>query len=85
MEEGKSVLTLSRHTHPVTSLSFNPNGDILVTASHQRLLLWSIKDGSLIKSFKSEGGVNDVSWDSTGTKIAACYSDNTAYCIDLRV
>jgi len=84
VEDGKCRFSLSRHSHPVTAVAFCPTAPLLASASHDRLHIWSIKDGSLVRSFQSEGGINDICWDSTGHNIAAVYSDHSAVVIHLR-
>ncbi len=84
-EKARCLYTLNKHAHPVTALAFSPgNAEYLASASHDRLHIWSLKDGSLARTFKSEGGINDLCWDSTGRRLCACYSDHTAYVIELK-
>ena len=43
------------------------------------------QDGSLIKTYRGQGGIFEVCWNAAGTKVAACFSDNTVSVIDVRV
>ena len=68
---GKHIHTLSRHTHPVTSLAFQPGGGgLLVSGSHDRVHVWSLEGGVLVRTFRSEGegGVNELCWDASGRR-----------------
>lgn len=38
---------------------------------------------ALVRTFKSEGGINDLTWSADGRRIAACYSDHTGYVLQL--
>ena len=78
---------LHRHTHPVTCLSFQSGaGGLLVSGSHDRVHVWSVSDGVLVKTFRSEGegGVNELAWDSSGRRIMVAYADSWNYLIDLK-
>jgi transducin (beta)-like 1 len=81
------MFTLAKHAHPVTSVEFQPGNALLVSASHDRVHLWSTADGTLVKSFRSEGdgGINSLAWDSVGRRIAVAYSDGPAYILDLQI
>jgi transducin (beta)-like 1 len=65
-EGGKCLATLTRHNHPVTNIAFNPSGELLASGSHDRVHIWTVKDGRLVKTFKSPAGITDVSWHSNG-------------------
>jgi transducin (beta)-like 1 len=55
VETGSSLYTLTKHTNPVYSVAFSPNGDYLASGSFDRCLyIWSVKDGQLVKSYKGE-------------------------------
>ena len=83
----KLLHTLTRHTHPITSLSFQPGaGGLLASGSHDRVHVWSVGDGQLVKTFRGEGvgGVNEVAWDGSGSRIMVAYADSWNYCVNLR-
>ncbi len=84
---GSLLFTLAKHAHPVTALEFQPGNSLLVSASHDRVHLWSTNDGTMVKSFRSEGdgGINSLVWDSVGRRIAVAYSDGPAYILDLQL
>eukprot|EP01100_Stratorugosa_tubuloviscum_P012598 TRINITY_DN6020_c4_g1_i1.p1 TRINITY_DN6020_c4_g1~~TRINITY_DN6020_c4_g1_i1.p1 ORF type:complete len:438 (-),score=178.71 TRINITY_DN6020_c4_g1_i1:146-1459(-) len=83
-EAGTCLFTLTKHTQPVYSVSFSPCGEYLASGSYDKCLhIWSVKDASLIKTFKGKGGIFDVSWNNTGDKIAACLG-NSVSIVDFR-
>ena len=87
VSSGKPLHTLARHAHPITSLSFQSGaGGLLVSGSHDRVHVWSVGDGQLVKTFRSEGegGVNEVAWDASGRRILVAYADSWNYLIDLK-
>ena len=86
VETGSCKCTLREHSEPVYSLGFSPCGDYLASGSfdHQ-LLIWSVKDGSLVRSFKGDGGIFEVSWNATGTKVAASCADQSVRVVDFRM
>jgi len=79
---GKCSLTIAKHVHPVTTVAFSSLGDALVTGAHERLSMWNVKDGELLRTFKHEGGINHLSWNNDG-KVAAGYSDHSVCVMDL--
>lgn len=96
---GRLLHTLTQHTHPVQSLSFAPRSQLLATASHERVFVWNLATGSLLRTFKNlgdpltqtanhvpigmVGGLNDVAFDSKGEQLAAAYSDAMTYVMQL--
>tara|TARA_B110001452_G_scaffold152418_1_gene126811 strand:- start:192 stop:1694 length:1503 start_codon:yes stop_codon:yes gene_type:complete len=85
-ETGKCCHVLDKHSDPVYSVAFSPNGQYLASGSFDHCLhIWSVKDGSLIKTYTGQGGIFEVCWNAAGTKVAACFSDNTVSVIDVRV
>lgn len=82
---GKCIRTLSSHTDPVYSLDFSPNAEFLATGSFDRCInIWSVKDGTLLKKFRGDGGIFEVTWNPAGDKVAACFSSNTVTVLDMR-
>jgi len=85
-ETGKCCHVLDKHSDPVYSVAFSPNGQYLASGSFDRCLhIWSVKDGSLIKTYRGHGGIFEVCWNAEGTKVAACFSNNIVSVIDVRV
>lgn len=82
-ETGTCLHSLIKHTHPVYSVAFSPDGQYLASGAFDKCLhIWSLKDGSLVKTYTGPGGIFDVCWNSSGTKVAAGFSDNTVACFD---
>jgi len=85
-EAGACINTLNKHLDPVYSVSFSPNGDYLASGSFDRCLhIWSVKDGNLVKTYRGSGGIFEVCWNSTGDKVASCFSNNTVCVLDFRM
>mmetsp|Transcript_53287 Transcript_53287/g.122461 ORF Transcript_53287/g.122461 Transcript_53287/m.122461 type:complete len:504 (-) Transcript_53287:158-1669(-) len=85
-ETGKSLHVLDKHRDPVYSVAFSADGQYLASGSFDRCLhIWSIKDGSLIKTYKGSGGIFEVCWNADGTKVAACFSTHIVSVIDVRM
>ncbi|KAI8923432.1 WD40-repeat-containing domain protein [Entophlyctis helioformis] len=74
---GSNMFVLSGHSEPVYSISFSPSGLYLASGSFDhRVFVWSMKDGSLIKTHRGDGGVFEVAWNGRGDRLAVCYTDN---------
>jgi transducin (beta)-like 1 len=74
---GKCLYSLTKHTDPVYSIAFSPNGEYLASGSFDRSLhVWSVKDGSLVKTYNGAGSIFEVCWNSAGDKVAACFSNS---------
>jgi len=83
---GKELFTLTKHVDPVYSVAFSPSGEYLASGSFDRCLhIWSVKDGSLVRTFKGNGGIFEVCWNAKGDKVAACFSNNTVCVVDFRM
>jgi transducin (beta)-like 1 len=82
---GRCIQTLEHHSDPVYSLDFSPNGEFLASGSFDRCLcIWSVKDGTLLKTYTGHGGIFEVTWNPSGDKVAACFSNNTVAVVDCR-
>mmetsp|Transcript_56791 Transcript_56791/g.93973 ORF Transcript_56791/g.93973 Transcript_56791/m.93973 type:complete len:491 (+) Transcript_56791:94-1566(+) len=85
-ETGKSCHVLDKHSDPVYSVAFSSDGQYLASGSFDRCLhIWSVKDGSLIKTYRGNGGIFEVCWNSQGTKVAACFANHIVSVIDVRM
>jgi len=83
---GACLHVLSKHTDPVYSVAFSANGQFLASGSFDKSLhIWSVRDGALLKTYRGNGGIFEVAWNAAGTKVAACFSNNTVAVMDARV
>jgi transducin (beta)-like 1 len=86
VEVGRCVHSLTKHTDPVYSVAFSPSGEYLASGSFDKCLhIWSVKEGKVIKTYKGSGGIFEVCWNSTGEKVAACFSNNTVCVVDIKL
>ena len=80
---GECIRTFNMHTEPVYSVAFSPDGKHVASGSFdKRVRVWEIATGLLEKTYRGEGGVFEVCWNQEGTKIAACFSNNTIAVLD---
>ncbi|ONM18802.1 leunig-related6 [Zea mays] len=86
VEQGRLLYSLSGHRQPVYSVAFSPDGEYLASGSlDQCLHIWSVKEGRVLKTYRGTGGIFEVCWNIEGTKIAACFSNNTVCVMDFRM
>jgi len=84
IETEKSIYTIIKPMHPVTSVCFSPNGEMLATTSHDRVHVWVVKDGAVVRTFKGDSGVSDISWDAGSQRVAAALSDGSTVVIGVK-
>jgi len=86
VEKGECILTLCKHTEPVYSVAFNPTGDYIASGSFDKCMhIWSVKDGTLVKTHRGNSGIFEVAWSSTGDKVAACFFNKVVSVVDFKV
>ncbi|KAM3385624.1 hypothetical protein ACQJBY_009428 [Aegilops geniculata] len=86
VEKGHLLYSLAGHRQPVYSVAFSPDGEYLASGSlDQSLHIWSVKEGRILKTFRGSGGIFEVCWNKEGSKIAACFSNNTVCVMDFRM
>ncbi|AQK42853.1 WD40 repeat-containing protein HOS15 [Zea mays] len=86
VEQGCLLYSLSGHRQPVYSVAFSPDGEYLASGSlDQCLHIWSVKEGRILKTYRGTGGIFEVCWNKEGSKIAACFSNNTVCVMDFRM
>ncbi|KAM7353387.1 transducin beta like ebi [Cochliomyia hominivorax] len=85
VERGMCIHTLTKHTEPVYSVAFSPDGKYLASGSFDKCVhIWSTQSGQLVHSYKGTGGIFEVCWNSKGTKVGASASDGSVFVLDLR-
>jgi len=78
-------LVMDAHTGAVNHVAFSPNGQYLLTASNDKTaLLWNIKTGIPIKTFKHSKAVYFADFSPDGSKIITTSMDNTAALWDVK-
>ncbi|KAF5397475.1 hypothetical protein PHET_09476 [Paragonimus heterotremus] len=78
VETGKCQRVLSKHSEPVYSVAFSPDGRLLATGSFDQWVhIWNVATGSLINSYLGTGGIFEVCWNSRGDKVGASASDGS--------
>lgn len=76
--DGTSITTFKGHNGTMTSISFSPDGQILVSGSADKTIKLSKSDGTLIKTLtEHEDGVNSVSFSPSGQTFASASNDKT--------
>ncbi|BCL36579.1 hypothetical protein [Nostoc sp. MS1] len=75
---GTVIYNFFGHKKKVNSVSFNPNGDLIASASDDKTVkVWKL-DGTVMKSFEEHGnGVTSVIFSPNGKLIASASKDNT--------
>jgi len=83
IETGECIRLLSRHHESVYSVAFSPSGDFIASGSLAgQLYIWNVKEGKTIKSYKGNGDIFEVAWNSGESRVAACFSSNVVSVID---
>lgn len=83
LTDGSCFRTFDRHRDSVYSVAFSPSGNYLASGSLAgQLYVWNISNGKHIKSYKGQGDIFEVAWNSEETRVAACFSSNVVAVID---
>ena len=81
------IYTFTSHIHPITSINFSSYLPyLLATASHERIYIWSIKDGVLVRTFRTltdNGGINTIQFNKENRKLAAAMSNGQVIILDI--
>ncbi|XP_039144793.1 F-box-like/WD repeat-containing protein TBL1XR1 isoform X2 [Dioscorea cayenensis subsp. rotundata] len=63
---------------PVIEMEFSPDGDYIASESEQCLLIWKVKDGTIVKFCSGcDPWRYNLSWNREGNKIAAGYTNGS--------
>lgn len=85
VEQGICLYKLTRHTEPVYSVSFSPDGKYLASGSFDKCVhIWSVDTGQLTNSYLGSAGIFEVCWNSRGDKVGASAADGSVFVLDLR-
>ncbi|XP_060858034.1 F-box-like/WD repeat-containing protein ebi [Metopolophium dirhodum] len=85
VERGACIHTLTKHTEPVYSIAFSPDGKYLASGSLDKWVhIYSTQSHQLIHSYKGTGRIFDVFWNSKGDKVGASAYDGHVFVLDLR-
>lgn len=85
VEQGKCLYKLTRHSEPVYSVSFSPDGKYLASGSFDKCVhIWSADTGQLTNTYRGTAGIFEVCWNSRGDKVGASASDGSVFVLDLR-
>jgi transducin (beta)-like 1 len=75
--DGSCVGCFNEHRESVYSVSFSPSGNYLASGSLAgQLYIWDIASHRYVMSYKGEGDIFEVSWNTHENRIAACFSSN---------
>eukprot|EP00741_Cyanophora_paradoxa_P023859 tig00021680_g23046.t1 len=86
MEFGRRLLNFNKHREPVYSIEFSPSGGYIASGSFDHNLhVWSVKDGSIVKTYRGRSGIFELSWSSDGQRIAACFQGGNCAVFDIRM
>ncbi|KAJ6625683.1 F-box-like/WD repeat-containing protein ebi [Pseudolycoriella hygida] len=84
-EYGTCTHTLTKHTQPVYSIEFSPDGKYLASGSLDNYVyIWNVQSGQLIHSYKGTGFIVEVCWNSRGSKVGAASNDGNVFVLDLQ-
>lgn len=69
-ESGMCLHHLTKHDQPVYSVAFSPNGELLASGSFDKnLYIWSVSTGNLVRTYKGQGGIFEV---THGSQLDLC-------------
>jgi transducin (beta)-like 1 len=78
--EGTCLWVLAKHSKPVYSLAFSPDGLTLVTgAVDKNVYFWDTQRGRLMLAHPCKGGVYALGWSADGAGVAVCTAKSAAF------
>ncbi len=78
-QSGKEQALLTDHITLTNKVTYSSDGKTLATGSHERILLWDISSGKLLKYFKGhDARLVSLRFFGNGKTLLSVYSDDTA-------
>ena len=78
--EGTCIWVLAKHSKPVYSLAFSPDGLTLVTgAVDKNVYFWDTERGKPLLAHPCKGGVYALGWSADGAGVAVCTAKSAAF------
>lgn len=72
------IRSITKHTQPIYTICFSPNGDYFVSGGIDNMLyIWRTADQALMASYEAKSGMFEAHWDPTGKYIAMCLANAT--------
>lgn len=79
------LFTFNRHSALVYAVNFSPDGEYVATAGADKgVYVYSTTDGCLVRSYVGSAAAFDLSWSSTGGKLAVGFASGAVTVLDLR-
>lgn len=84
VKQGTCLHVLTNHSDAALSVDFSSDGKLLASGSKDRFIhIWNTQSTELVYSYRGMGAINEVCWNSTGSKVAASGLDGNVYVFDL--
>ena len=82
---GTGNVVFRGHTSPVTSASFNSNGNYIISSSIDGIMkLWDAKDGRVLKTFNHGNILHDIYFSDDDENIFAIKDDSILICWSIK-
>lgn len=81
--EGKLISRFPGHEEPVALLSFSEDGQNLFSGGHDKLRMWSFKNGAEMRRFVHEGSLRGVAYSPDGGTAISVEEEGVLHMWDL--